>query len=92
MKIRNDGVVAAFFIDRRTHGVVDFLAAVNRQDHIGHFAVQILDIFIVQQKAVGRHGEAEILSVGFLPFSAVANQLFYHIEIHHGFAAEKVDF
>ena len=72
--------------------VVDFLAAVQAQDHVVALLVAEVDDIIVNEHAVGGHGEAEVLIVDLLLLTAVGNQLFDHVKVHQRFAAKKVHF
>ena len=68
-----------------------FLAAVHRQHHVAHLAVEKLDILVLEIIGVGGDGEAEGLARLFLQLTAVGHQLLDHAEVEHRFPAEEID-
>ena len=55
---------------------MDFLAAVQAQNDIVALLVAEINDIVVDEHAVGGHGEAEILVVDLLLLTAVGHQLF----------------
>ena len=74
-----------------SEAVIDFLTAVQRKDDVMHFLVAEFRYLIVQEDAVCRKGEADILIVELFLLSSVCNELLYDIPVHERLAAEEVD-
>ena len=92
LELGHDGIIAAAARVILAEAVVDFLAAVQAQNDIVTLLVAEVDDIVVDEHAVGGHGEAEILVVDLLLLTAIGHQLFDHIEIHQRLTAEEVDF
>ena len=72
--------------------VVHFLAAVETQNDIAHLAVCKIDDVVVNQNAVCRQREAEVLTAFLFAGTGIRDKLLYDVEIHQRFAAKEVDF
>ena len=72
--------------------VVDLFAAVKAQDHVGHLFVAVVDDLVVDEHAVRRDREAEVLSRLLFDGAAVVDCLLDDVPVHEGLAAEEVDF
>ena len=92
LELGHDAVVAAVACAVHAEAVVDLLAAVQTQHHVVALLVAEIDHIVVDQHAVGGHGEAEVLIVDLLLFAAVGHQLLDHVKVHQRFAAEEVHF
>ena len=90
LELGHNGIVAAMAGVILAEAVVDFLAAVQAQDHVVALLVAEVDDIIVNEHAVGGHGEAEVLIVDLLLLTAVGHQLLDHIKVHQRLAAEEV--
>ena len=91
LEIGHDGIVAALARVVFAEMVVDFLASVKAEHDVVHFLIQEVDDFIVDQNAVGREGEAEVLVVLLFNASCVSNELLDDVPVHEGLAAEEVN-
>ena len=91
LELGHDAVIAA--VARQVHAetVVDFLAAVQRQNNVVTFFIAPVDDFIGDADTVGGHREAEVLVVLFFDAAGVGDQLFADLEVHQRFAAEEVN-
>ena len=65
LKFRDDGVIAAMAGVVLAEAVVDLLAAVEAQDDVVALLVAEVDDVVVDEHAVGGHGEAEVLIMDF---------------------------
>ena len=92
LELGHDGIIAAAARVILAEAVVDLLAAVQAQNDIVALLVAEVDDIVVDEHAVGGHGEAEILVVDLLLLTAVGHQLFDHIEIHQRLTAKEIDF
>ena len=72
--------------------VVDFLSTVKGKHHVFHFRIEELNYLVRQQKSVGRRREQEFLARLCPFFLRISDRRFQYVEIHQGFAAEKVHF
>ena len=91
-EFRHDHIVAALAVGRHAEAVVHLFAAVQGQNAVVHFPIDIIDGIVVQQDAVRRDGEAEMLSAFGLPGAGVGHRFFHHIHGHQRLAAEEIDF
>ena len=92
LELRHDLLPAAVarIIDAET--VMDFFSSVEGKHDIAALAVGKIDDVIVDENAVGRKGEAEVLVMFFFHRARICDDVFDHLEIHERFAAEKVHF
>ena len=87
-----NNIVAALTVSEDAEVVVDLLATVDGEDDVGHFAVDEIDFFVVQQQAVGSYSEAEFFIILSLTGACVLHDLLDNAEIHKWLTAEEVQF
>ena len=92
LELGHDLLPAAVTCVVHTEPIMDFLAAVQTQDHIAAFLISPLDDVVIHQHAVGGQGEAEILPPLLLNTAGVCHQILHHLEVHQRLAAEEVHF
>ena len=90
LELGHDDLIASLSVDGGTHVVVDAGTAVQREDHIGHLPVDVLDVLVVQEHAVGGDGEAEHLVVLLLQGPGILYSLLHGIHGHERLTAEEV--
>ena len=91
LELGDDHVIAPLPSGGGAHVVVDLLAAVQGQHHVGHLPVDIVDVLVIEQHAVGGDGKAEHLVMLFLQGAGVGHRLLHRVHGHEGLAAEEVD-
>ena len=90
LELGHDHVIAALAVDGGAHVVVHILPAIQGQDHVGHLPVDVVDVLVAEQDAVGGDGEAEALVVLLLQRPGVLHGALYRVHGHQGLAAEEV--
>ena len=90
LELGQDDVVAAASVHAEAHAVVDLFSAVEREDDVVHFLVDVVDLVVGQQHTVGGDGEAEVFVVFLLLGAGVLDNLLDDIKSHERFAAEEV--
>ena len=91
LEVLDNAVVSAVAARVRAHGIVDFLAAVEREHEREVVVVEPLDVLIVQQHAVRRHRELELLARLLLALAGVLRHSLDCLHVHQRLAAEEVD-
>ena len=91
LKLRDDPLPASVSGIVHAKAVVHFLPSVQTEHHVAHLAVGKVDDIIVDQHAVGRQGEAEVLAGLLLALTRVGDQLLHRIKIHQRLTAEEID-
>ena len=91
-EFRDNFIIAA--VSGKVHAgqVVDFLPAVQAENHIAHFAVGEIDNIIIDENAVCCQSKSEILAVYLFLLSGICHELFYNIPVHKGLTAKEVHF
>ncbi len=90
LEFGHDGLPAALTGVVHPVAVMDFLPAVQREDHVVHFLVGKVDDIVVNEHSVGGQGEAEVLSPLLFHRAGVGHQILYHLPVHQRLAAEEV--
>ena len=91
LEVRHDAVIAAVARYVDAEAVVDLLAAVEGEHDVVHLAVAEVRDLVVEQHAVGREGEAEVLARVLFDGARVSDEVFDYLPVHERFAAEEVD-
>ena len=91
LEVLDDAVVRAVAARIRAHGVVDFLAAVEREHEREVVVVEPLDVLIIEEHAVRRHRELELLARLLLALAGVLRHSLDGLHVHERLAAEEVD-
>ena len=91
LEVRHDAVIAAVARDVDAEAVVDLLAAVEGEHDVVHLAVAEVRDLVVEQHAVRREGEAEILARVLFDGARVGDEVLDYLPVHERFAAEEVD-
>lgn len=86
----HEQVIGALAVGSFPHTVVDFPSAVHGEYHVGHFLVDEIYLFIVQEQTVGGYGKSEVLVVLLFLGAAVLHELLHSIEVHKRLAAEEI--
>ena len=92
LELRHDLFPAAVACEIHTETVVDLFSSVERKNDIAALAIREIDHIVVDQNAVGRKGETEVLALLLLDRSGIRDKVLYDLEIHERLTAEKVDF
>src|SRR5699024_2752436 len=56
LELGQDDVVAAASVHAEAHAVVDLFSAVEREDDVVHFLIDVVDLVVGQQHTVGGDG------------------------------------
>ena len=91
LKLGHDALPAAVAGKVHAIAVVHLLAPVETEHHIAHLTVAEVDHVVVDQHAVGREGEAEVLAGLFLAHAGVGHQILDHLEVQQRLAAKEID-
>ena len=91
LELRHDLVPAAVARVVDAVAVVDFTAPVEAQHDVAHLAVCKVDHVVVDQHAVRRQREAEILVAFLFAAARVGDELLDDVEVHQRLAAEEID-
>ena len=91
LKLGHDDVVAASTRNSLAHLVVDRRTAIERQDNVIHVGVDVVNLLVVEQQAVGGDGEAELLAVLLFDRTRIINGLLDRIPCHERLTAEEVN-
>ena len=90
LKLGDDHVVAALAVDGGPQIVVDLLPAVQGQHGVGHLPVDVLDVLVIEEHAVGGDRKAEALVVLLLHGAGVLHRLLHRVHGHERLPAEEV--
>ena len=91
LDFRRDDVVAAGAVVEDAELVLHFLGAVDRNRDADAVLGQELDDLRLEQRAVGRQAEVDLLAQLVAPLPRVGNRLLQHREIQQRLAAEEGD-
>ena len=75
-----------------SHEIMDFLPAVQAQNHVSHLLVAEIDDFIIDQQSVCGEGKIKFLVVFLFQLATVRHQLFTDIPVQQRFSAKKIHF
>ena len=92
MEVPEGAVIRTIAAHIRTHGIVDFLAAIEREHEGEVVVVKPFNVFIIQEQTVGRKGQLEFLARFLLTLAGVFGHSLDGLHVDEGFAAEKVHF
>jgi len=90
LKLRKDQIIASCPFAEWAHKIVNFLTAINTEDHISHLFVAEFHYLIVQQNTVGSKGKTEFFIVDFLLLTAVCYQVLNNLPVHKRLAAKEI--
>ena len=90
LKFRHDQVVAPFSISERPHPVVDFLPAIQAENHVPHLLIAEIHDLAIQEHAIGGEGEAEFLVMELLLLPAILHQVFYDLPVHQRLSPKEI--
>ena len=79
-------------MNSRTHSIMHFLAAVQRQNQADVVIGKIFYLFLIQKHTIGCQGKFEQLIVLLFLFTAISDCLLYHMPVHQRFSAEEIHF
>ena len=89
-ELGHDHIVAPLPVHGGAQVVVDLPASVDGEHRVGHLPVDILDVLVVEEHAVGGDGEPEALPLLLLDGAGVGHRLLHGLHGHEGLAAEEV--
>ena len=90
LKLRKNQIIASCPFAEWAHKIVNFLTAINTEDHISHLFVAEFHYLIVQQNTVGSKGKTEFFIVDFLLLTAVCYQVLNNLPVHKRLAAKEI--
>ena len=82
LKFRNNDVIAPLPACGGAHVVVDVLPAIQREHHVGHLPVDVVDVLVTEEHPVCGDGESEHLVMLLLQRAGVLHRLFHSIHGH----------
>ena len=92
VEVLDGSVVGTVAAHVRTHGIVDFLAAVEGQHEGEVVVVEPFDVFIIQKQAVGRQRQLELLARFLFALAGVFGHGLDGLHVDEGFPAEEIHF
>ena len=90
LELGQNYIIASSSTHCPAHSVIDLRAAVQRQHCVGHLPIDVLNIFVIEQYAVGGDGEAEIFIVFLLQRPGIFHCSLHRIYSHQRFTAKEV--
>ena len=91
LEFRHDFLPASVACVIDAVAVVDLLSSVEAQNNVAHLAVREVDHVVVDQHAVRRQCEAEVLAGLLLAAARVGDEFLDDVEVHQRLAAEEID-
>ena len=92
LELGNNHLIAALAVHRGTHVVIDLLAAIQGEHHIGHLPVNVLNVLVIEQHAVGCNCKAELLVIFFFQRPGIFHGSLHRVHGHQRLTAEEVHF
>ena len=90
MELGEDDIIAAGAGDGLAHPVIDLRTAGQGENGVGHLPVDVLDVLVIEQHAVGGDGEAEVLPMLFFQRTGIVHRGLHRVHGHERLAAEEV--
>ena len=92
LELWKNNIVCALSVTGRTHHIIHFLTAIDRENNIAHLLITELHDLIIEKKSIGRKCEAEFLIVLFFLGTSISDEVFYNLPVHGRLTTEEVDF